>query len=435
MFLDFCNRNGLSDEDIKSISIQTGFIKRIRSIGAFDFLHSVCTEVMNGSASCNDVAAMIDVGGGVSVSKQAVWKKINNECCEFFKSILERIILMKIEKSVFYNPEKLCQYKRVIIQDSTITRLPEKLFYLFSGVANKTSKVCNARIQCVYDILNEEFISFSIDEYSKNDLKAAPELEIQEGDLVLRDRGYLTNAEIQRHIDAGADCIYRYKNGMILKNDLSGEEIDILSIVETNQFVDMKVRLNNKEATIVRLVAFPVSQEIADKRRMKAKSENKQPPSATYLKLLSWSIYITTISKEDVSSEDIYKLYCLRWRIEIIFKTWKSNMSFSKMNNVSVVQLYILMYARFIMILLSSQFVFQHCKKYTKSLYNKSLSLMKVTQYIVKYPEKILEIFSDLALGIIEHSKVLKALARYCSYDTRKRLSFEDAMNKLFGLS
>ena len=49
----------------------------------------------------------------------------------------------------------------------------------------------------------------------KNDLTAAPELEIQEGDLVLRDRGYLIADEIQRHLDRRAACIYRHKTGVI----------------------------------------------------------------------------------------------------------------------------------------------------------------------------------------------------------------------------
>ena len=83
-------------------------------------------------------------------------------------------------------------------------RLPIRLFSDFSGVANGQSKVCNARVQCVYDLLSEQFVSFSIDPYSKNDLTAAPELILQEGDLVLRDRGYLIIDEIQRHIDNNA---------------------------------------------------------------------------------------------------------------------------------------------------------------------------------------------------------------------------------------
>ena len=69
------------------------------------------------------------------------------------------------------------RYKRVLVQDSTVIQLPARLFTTFSGVSNAHSNVCNARIQAVYDLVAAEFIDFSIDPYSKNDFKAAPELD------------------------------------------------------------------------------------------------------------------------------------------------------------------------------------------------------------------------------------------------------------------
>jgi hypothetical protein len=149
------------------------------------------------------------------------------------------------------------------------------LFDVFSGVANAHSKVCNARIQGVYDILNERFISFSIDTYSKNDLEAAPELLLEKGDLSLRDRGYLILEEVERHTLIGADCIYRYKNKMVLLNPVTEKPLDILAILEKTPTIDREIKLNNKERTTVRLIAFPVSEELANNRRMKAKKEKK----------------------------------------------------------------------------------------------------------------------------------------------------------------
>ncbi|MCX6872472.1 MAG: transposase [Verrucomicrobia bacterium] len=91
-------------------------------------------------------------------------------------------------------------YRRVLAQDSTVLKLPLALFPEFSGVSNGSSSVCSARIQAVCDLLSGQLIGFPIDPYSKNDLTAAPELEIREGDLVLRDRGYLTAAEMHSQV-------------------------------------------------------------------------------------------------------------------------------------------------------------------------------------------------------------------------------------------
>ena len=103
--------------------------------------------------------------------------------------------------------------RRILIQDSTILKLPAWHFAHFSGVANAHGTVCNARLQAVYDLVSMSFLSFSLDSYSRNDLSAAPALPLgASSDLtVLRDRGYLSAEEIERHVQAGAHCIYRYK--------------------------------------------------------------------------------------------------------------------------------------------------------------------------------------------------------------------------------
>ncbi len=88
-------------------------------------------------------------------------------------------------------------FKRILIQDITVIRLPFRHFENFSGVKNAHSAVCNARIQGIYDLISKQFIQFSIDPYSKNDLSAASDISVEPGDLLLRDRGYFSVPIIQ----------------------------------------------------------------------------------------------------------------------------------------------------------------------------------------------------------------------------------------------
>ena len=430
-FIFLMENLNVNNEKLLEIALETNFIKRERLINPLDFLCAVCSESAYGIASYNDIAAHIDANCDLSVSRQAVWKKVKIPCEDFFKKVLAVIITSKINKDLIKKIKARNFFIRILVQDSTIIQLPIKLLPDYSGVANGQSKVCNARIQCVYDLLSEQFVSFSIDPYSKNDLSAAPEIILKQGDLVLRDRGYLINDEIQRHIDNNAQCIYRYKFNMMLLDTQTKKPIDLFSKLKKVEYLDMKVMLNNTTKTIVRLLAFPVSKEIAENRRMKAKRENKTPPSKEYLASLSWSIYITTITDENIDYAFIYEAYCLRWRIEIIFKCWKSNMGFAKIHNVSKIQLNVLLLARFIMIIICAQLIYRTCRLIIKVHFKGDLSMLKLTKYLLRNTTKMMLIMEEINNFNKKNAKSINALAKYCTYDKRKRLNYQQKLDNL----
>lgn len=420
-------------DQIQKIAIDTGFLIRKGQVEPADILYAICCQSIHGTVSFNDVAAKIDAETDVSVSRQAIAKKTGKaSCVEFLKKILALVIISRIDKEEIDSLRKADKHKRILVQDSTIIKLPIKLYGFFSGVSNGHCSVCNARIQCVYDLITGCFISFTIDPYTKNDLKSASELNIQEDDLVIRDRGYLTLSEIERHLTSGADCIYRYLSSMILLDRHTGERINLLAELQLKKKLDLQVTLNNENRTKIRIVAVPVSEELANRRRMKAKKEAKRIPGKECLALMSWSIFITTISEQDANYNFLLKLYGLRWRIEIIFKSWKSNMEFSKIHNVSQKQLSLILYARFIMIIIFIQYIFSPVRVITKGHFKKALSMTKVVRYLIKNTSKIIQIVRAIENYKDKLCYHLKALARYCSYDKRLRTNYEQDFDEAF---
>jgi hypothetical protein len=160
--------DGLDREKITQIAFETGFCKRRSGkIDPPDFLLHFCLQSLEGTVSYNDLAARVEAKTGVNASRQAYQQRMGEECVNFFKKILETVMNSKnsrAEEKVF---EKDSGIKRVLVQDSTIIRLPLRLFEIFSGVKNASSSVCNARIQGVYDLISRQFIQFSIDTYKK----------------------------------------------------------------------------------------------------------------------------------------------------------------------------------------------------------------------------------------------------------------------------
>jgi len=71
-------------------------------------------------------------------------------------------------------------------------------------------------------------------------------------------------------------------------------------------------------------------------------------------------------------------------------------MNFDEIHNVSQIQLLVILTARFIMILICTQFIFRPCKAIVKKIFNKNLSLLKVTHYLLRHTSKIIEIIMEL---------------------------------------
>ncbi len=318
------------------------------------------------------------------------------------------------------------------MQDSTVIKLPGWLFDKFSGVCNATSSVCNARIQVVFDLLTAKLVKFSIDPYSKNDLTAAPDLDLLEGDLVLRDRGYLTAAEIQRHTDAAADYIYRHKTGTVYLDVETKDPLDLPALLTRHGSLDFNVLLNNEERTRVRLLAQPVDEETANLRRMRAKKETKgHNPSQAVLFLMGWTIYLTSIPAEKAGFVEIFGIYGLRWRIEIIFKSWKSHLNFATIHRVSEVQLLIMLKARLLLIVASAN-IYRLLERAVRDISQRRISLLKLGKYLTGNIARWHRILAYPVADAEERRGILKLLTRYCCYDLRrKRLNFSETMDQL----
>jgi len=356
---NFFSVEGLTPAEIEKIAFESGFCKRHSGkITAPDFLLHFCLQSLEGTVSYNDIASRMENNADINASRQAYHQRMGDECVEFFEKILGAVMASKCYHEDLDNLQNLNMFSRILVQDSTIIRLPLRLFDVFSGVKNAHTAVCNARIQGVYDLLSKKFIAFSIDPYTKNDLSAALDIAVEPNDLVLRDRGYFSVPIVKKLKEDGADTISRYKHNTKIFDFESGEEINLLEYLTKNGSIDRKV-LIGKEKFEARIAARPVNEETANLRRMKARKEsNSKNPSKELLALMSWTIFITTFESKSLTFEIILRLYGLRWRIENIFKTWKSHFSFDKIHNVSEKQLRVLLTARLIMIVFIYQRLF-----------------------------------------------------------------------------
>jgi IS4 transposase len=90
--------------------------------------------------------------------------------------------------------------------------------------------------------------------------------------------------------------------------------------------VDIEVFVG-KEKQPVRLVACLLSEEAINKRQREANRSAQRHGSTISKKkanLLKYGIFITNVPVTMLSSISIMATYRARWRVELIFKQWKS---------------------------------------------------------------------------------------------------------------
>lgn len=304
-------------------------------------------------------AVLVGVLGQLSLSKQALWERITPRAVAFLQAVLAHVLHRRLVGAGAAPPAALAPFPRVLLQDSTTLKLSPKLASAFPGSRNQCGAAHGQlKIQSLYDLRAQRFVSFSLSGFNRNDQAAAPDVlaVAHAGDLVLRDLGYFVLATFQQIAQAGAFFLSRLRLDTSLRDVRTGAELDLLGTLQRQGRLDREVLLGEAQLR-VRVVAVKLPEAAAAERRRKAKQNRDQRwrPSARHLALLGWAIFVTNVSREIWSAQTVMQVYGLRWRLETIFKAWKSHFRLTEVPRGAAAQLEAMMYARLIFVTVFAQ--------------------------------------------------------------------------------
>ena len=371
-------------DTLTTFALQSGFVKRKpRKIDPRTFLVAFFITVIQSGSSLTSLATTLGLLKRIRISKQAIDKRIGKPLIEFLQSVLGFTIARKIHNCTSTLASK---FKRILVQDSSTIRLPSHLADEFPGSKNGVKDdIALLKVQALYDLLKEQFTVLLFTPFTTNDQKAATTLldYINEGDLLIRDLGYFVLSAFSVLSSKGAYFITRLRYGIVLSDQVTGERLNLLKLLNKHQKLDLQVVLGTVEKVTVRLIALPVDPAIADERRrkLKANRDRRLNPSKEHLALLGWNIFVLNIDDQTLTPEEVAQLYGLRWRIEIIFKAWKSNFSFAAVPRASAVRVQTYVYAFFIFITLFQTFIFSQTYNSNNHTNEKQLSLLKFSRF------------------------------------------------------
>jgi hypothetical protein len=379
--------------ELSKAAHQTKFIQRSTVIlQGKDFVELMTTASMDSKAVSLEglCSELREINPDANITPQSLMEKINrSESVDFLKSVFYQAIekgLRNIGERL--PPDLLAPFNNVWLEDCSECVLNEKLQEEFKGSSGVTSKSC-VKLDFIYEIKQRNIFSVDLKDRRSPDQKLAQRhLQIvKKGDLWIRDLGFFDVSVFKAMMAVSAfflsrlpACVYVYwKKG-------DKEPIDLAKHINTEfpgeSVIDIEVYITTEKLP-VRLIAYRAPKEIAEKRRREANKEDKKKGrqrSKASLDRLDFTFFVTNVPKEIWKPEIVGTIYTVRWQVELIFKSWKSQLQINYLKGINPHRIKCLLYGKLILIVIIN-IIYKFCDIYAQKL-EREISLHKLVNWL-----------------------------------------------------
>lgn len=154
---------------------------------------------------------------------------------------------------------------------------------------------------------------------------------LQDGDVVVLDRGYNQAQMWIDHADRGISLIVRYNPHSLNLYDAEGQKIEVDAVLRkaTTAEVCLPVQVHSKKKEFMKgylhARRLPAAQAAQARRRARAEARKKgRTVQQRTLALAEWVLLFTTLAPEVLPTETVMALYRVRWQVELAIKRLKS---------------------------------------------------------------------------------------------------------------
>jgi hypothetical protein len=198
----------------------------------------------------------------------------------------------------------------------------------FPGHGNDGGKTAGCKFDMAFDLLSGEPVTSTLHLATEQDREIGKDLVdlIRENDLILRDMGYFSRDEFARIGKRKAYWLSRVPINVKV-NDTSGNKLETILKKTKRNKLEFNVVLGDSGHP-ARLIAERAAPEVAEKRRRERREQARQLGKEASNDMLirdGWYLLVTNVSKELMTAANLFKLYAIRWQIEITFRAWKQS--------------------------------------------------------------------------------------------------------------
>lgn len=377
-------------QGVEVVARKTKFVQRESNLNGQVFLQALIFGFLEAKdLSLNDLAQVCaDIG--VEITAQGLDQRFTEKAVAFLEEMFARA-MSTFKNQIPLPLAILQQFNGIYLTDSSVIPLPDSMTQDYRGCGGNGPKA-SMKVQLVFEFLLGNLAQIALRAGRDPDQSYRDYIQvIPKGALSITDLGYFV-------LDAIKAIMYE-RNAYFLSRFLArvslltpeGQSFNLLERLQNGPRgpVEFPVLLGKqaRHRLPCRLVALPVPQEVADRRRHKAKEKarrQKTGSSKEVLALMAWTIFVTNVPVEMLSIEQIALLYPVRWQIELVFKLWKSHCGLRRIAGFRRERILVELYGKLIGAVLT-HFLVAPLRMPEGPLTNREISPVKVREILRRF--------------------------------------------------
>ena len=296
-----------------------------------------------------------------SLSKSAVSQRLSGTSWFFFRGVYNHL-LSKYKKLLPKGELQLLKYfKDIFAVDGSVISLCKEVEQLF---ASTNKGLASLKLNTKFSIFLRVVTKLQVTKGKRHDI-LFKFVTKEENVLYLVDLGYWSYKLMQQIIDAGGYFVMKLKSSC-----------DPLIVAVVGQELEHLVgrRLSEVKEWLIQsgITELDITVQL---------SKAKRPHFVEEIRLVGilheeeWYFYVTNIFSADFNPSMIYKLYSLRWQVEIFFNVIKNVLNVKNIISKNKNGIMIEIYSALIMYLLTQIVIAMAARKSNQSIHNYSFEL------------------------------------------------------------
>jgi hypothetical protein len=407
----------------------SGVIVRQRKFTCFSLAKTFVLGFLRKPKASADDLAQIAVQCGAEVTPQAIDQRQTPRLVQFLKELFCRATQVVVGSDKALAPI-LERFDSVNVLDSTTVSLPDSLKEEWPGCGARNGGGAAAmKLQTELDLRSGAVTYVQIEPgRSPDQATSRQDARRGQGSLRITDLGYFNVAVFADMTKEGEYFLSRLQFGThVLLPE--GGAVALLSWLarQPGPFVDQPIVLGQKQRLACRLIAWRLPQEQADRRRQKLRQEmlsrKGKEPSAERLAWCDWTILVTNVPPELMSSEEAVILYRARWQVELLFKRWKGQDLVAVLRGSTDVRQMVGVWSRLLAALV------QHWLVIASVWGDPTKSLSKVCEAVRDFVGRLAASLEELAAVERVIASLIAVLAKTCRRNKRSKPGTFELLN------